>query len=112
MDLIQIFTEFWNLKAKNYEHFEVTEIIFNYRLMTTDKKEDKTPILNKPGKVKRTWVNLLKVGFYNFPMTMDLFEWGGVDFVLGDKEAIVYKNNSKAVYHIKFIDQNKKFKEK
>ena len=80
--------------------------------MTTDKKEDKTPILNKPGKVKRTWVNLLKVGFYNFPMTMDLFEWGGVDFVLGDKEAIVYKNNSKAVYHIKFIDQNKKFKEK
>ena len=31
---------------------------------------------------------------------MDLFEWGGVDVVLDDKEAIVYKRYSSAIYHV------------
>ena len=45
---------------------------------------------------------MLKFGSYNFPQTMDLYQWGEVDFILNDTEAIVYKYKSKAQYHIKF----------
>ena len=107
-DLIKVFIEHWELKTDNYEHFNIEEIIFNYKLISRE-SENITAILNKPLPVrdinKRNFVNLLKVGTYNFPITMDIFEWGGVDFILNEKEAIVYRNHSSASYHIKFIDQ-------
>lgn len=47
---------------------------------------------------------LLNLGGYNLPNTMDLFQWGDVIFYNNDQKALVYKNKSKAEYHIKFND--------
>ncbi len=99
-DLKNVFIEYWELKADNYLQFNIEEIILNYKIIS-DEKENTSTIINRPAISKpRNFYNLLNIGAYNFPMTMDLFEWGGVDFVLDDKEAIVYKRYSSAIYHV------------
>ena len=106
-DLKNVFIEYWELKADNYLQFNIEEIILNYKIIS-DEKENTSTIINRPAISKpRNFYNLLNIGAYNFPMTMDLFEWGGVDFVLDDKEAIVYKRYSSAIYHVKFLKNNK-----
>ena len=99
-DLKNVFIEYWELKADNYLQFNIEEIILNYKIISYE-KENTSTIINRPAISKpRNFYNLLNIGAYNFPMTMDLFEWGGVDFVLDDKEAIVYKRYSSAIYHV------------
>lgn len=107
MDLMQVFIEHWGLKSENYLSFNFEEIIFNYKIISKD-SENSTTILNKVKPKKSNFVNLLKIGTYNFPTTMNIFDWGGVDFILGDKEQIVYRKYSNAVYHIKFINKTHK----
>nr|YP_010561575.1 hypothetical protein OSR58_mgp15 [Ganoderma flexipes]UYX56946.1 hypothetical protein [Ganoderma flexipes] len=106
-DLRKVFIEYWALKKDNYEQFTIEEIILNYKIISDDKEKTST-IINRPAVSKPIiYKNLLNIGTYNFPMTMDLFEWGGVDFVLDGKEAIVYKRHSSAIYHVKFLTNKK-----
>lgn len=104
-ELQEIFNEYWNLKIDNYIQFTITEIIFNYLIIDDNHKISK-PKINKP-QIVYIKPNMLKSGSYNFPQTMDLYQWGTLDFILQDTEAIVYKKYSKAQYHIKFVDYNK-----
>ena len=106
-ELKVVFIEHWDLKKENYLQFNIEEIILNYKFISDD-MEKTTSIINRPTISKpRNFYNLLNVGSYNSPMTMDLFYWGGVDFVLDGNEAIVYKRNSSAMYYVKFINNNK-----
>ena len=102
--LIEYFYAHWDLKSDNYNQLSIDEVIFNYKIIDSESVHTKS-IINKPVKVERTWVDYLKIGYYNFPMNMDLFEWAGVDFIKGDKEAIVYKKYSDSVYHVYFTNK-------
>ena len=98
--LQEVFNEYWNLKVDNYNQMEVKEIIFNF-FLRENKQQVPKPIITSP---KNTNIrpNLLQIGGFNFPQTMDLYEWGTVDFILNGKEAIVYKKYSNAQYHVNF----------
>ena len=101
--LNEIFSEFWALKADNYIQDEITEILFCFK--TIPKAHNiKSSKINRP--TPKVRANLLKFGTYKFPTTMDIFEWGDVQFFPGDKEARVLKNHSKAIYNINFISNS------
>lgn len=99
-ELLSVFNEYWILKSNNYAQFSITEIHFNYKLIDNSLKITKSKI-NRSENL-RYKPELLKCGSFNFPMTMDLFQWGDVQFILECKEAIVYKHRSSAQYHVKF----------
>ena len=100
--LIENFTEFWNIKSSEYILYSISEIIFSSKIIDNShniiESKINSPISNRIEKMK----NLLTLGGFNFPTTMNLYEWGDVQFLNKDKNAIVYKNNSKAEYHITF----------
>ena len=98
--LSKTFIEYWNIKAEDYNQLTITDIIFNYRLLEPEFNITASKI-HLPKKDTFS-PNILKIGSYNFPCTMDLFLWGNVDFINYDKEAIVYKKHSSANYNIKF----------
>ena len=90
--LYEIFSEFWALKAENYSQDEISELLFCFK--TIPKSHNiKTSKINRP--TPKVRANLLKFGTYKFPTTMDIFEWGDVQFFPGDKEARVLKSHSK-----------------
>lgn len=68
-NLIEVFIEYWQLKIDNYHQFDIKEIIFNYLIIDNEQKISK-PKLNRPKPVV-IMQNLLQVGGYNFPATMD-----------------------------------------
>ena len=98
--LIDSFIEYWNIKSANYIQFTISEIILNYKIID-DSFEVSSSKIHFPDK-DTLKPNLLKCGSYNFPCTMDLFQWGSVEFINNDSEAIVYKSHSTASYFIKF----------
>ena len=98
-DLIEIFQEYWNLKSDNYQQFQIETIIFNYRLIE-DSFEISSSKLNKVKKIKTS--SLLNYGGVKLPQTMDIFQWGNVEFINNESEAIVYKYNSNSHYYITF----------
>ena len=101
--LYEIFFEFWALKAENYSQDEISELLFCFK--TIPKSHNiKTSKINRP--TPKVRANLLKFGTYKFPTTMDIFEWGDVQFFPGDKEARVLKSHSKAIYNINFISNS------
>ena len=90
--------EYWQIKTDNYIQEEFTEFIFNYKIIEEG-------ITSK--KIHRPESNTLKpikfiIGNYSIPQTMDLYQWGDVQFILNDSEAIVFKFKSKAQYHVTF----------
>ena len=90
--------EYWQIKTDNYIQEEFTEFIFNYKIIEEG-------ITSK--KILRPESNTLKpikfiIGNYSIPQTMDLYQWGDVQFILNDSEAIVFKFKSKAQYHVTF----------
>ena len=99
-ELLSVFNEYWILKSNNYVQFSITEIHFNYKLIDNSFKITSSKI-NRPENLTYN-PKLLKCGSFNFPQTMDLFQWGDVQFILDNKEAIVYKHHSSAQYHVKF----------
>ena len=99
-ELLSVFNEYWILKSNNYVQFSITEIHFNYKLIENSLKITSSKI-NRPENLTYN-PKLLKCGSFNFPQTMDLFQWGDVQFILDNKEAIVYKHHSSAQYHVKF----------
>ena len=75
-ELKVVFIEHWDLKKENYLQFNIEEIILNYKFISDD-MEKTTSIINRPTISKpRNFYNLLNIGSYNSPMTMDLFYWG------------------------------------
>ena len=99
-ELLSVFNEYWILKSNNYVQFSITEIHFNYKFIDNSFKITSSKI-NIPENLTYN-PKLLKCGSFNFPQTMDLFQWGDVQFILDNKEAIVYKHHSSAQYHVKF----------
>ena len=99
-ELLSVFNEYWILKSNNYVQFSITEIHFNYKFIDNSFKITSSKI-NRPENLTYN-PKLLKCGSFNFPQTMDLFQWGDVQFILDNKEAIVYKHHSSAQYHVKF----------
>ena len=99
-ELLSVFNEYWILKSNNYVQFSITEIHFNYKFIENSFKVTSSKI-NRPENLTYN-PKLLKCGSFNFPQTMDLFQWGDVQFILDNKEAIVYKHHSSAQYHVKF----------
>ena len=99
-ELLSVFNEYWILKSNNYVQFSITEIHFNYKFIDNSFKVTSSKI-NRPENLTYN-PKLLKCGSFNFPQTMDLFQWGDVQFILDNKEAIVYKHHSSAQYHVKF----------
>ena len=99
-ELLSVFNEYWILKSNNYVQFSITEIHFNYKFIDNSFKITSSKI-NRPENLTYN-PKLLKCGSFNFPQTMDLFQWGGVQFILDNKEAIAYKHHSSAQYHVKF----------
>ena len=99
-ELLSVFNEYWILKSNNYVQFSITEIHFNYKFIDNSFKVTSSKI-NRPENLTYN-PKLLKCGSFNFPQTMDLFQWGDVQFIKDNKEAIVYKHHSSAQYHVKF----------
>ena len=99
-ELLSVFNEYWILKSNNYVQFSITEIHFNYKLIENSLKITSSKI-NRPENLTYN-PKILKCGSFNFPQTMDLFQWGDVQFILDKQEAIVYKRHSSAQYHVKF----------
>ena len=99
-ELLSVFNEYWILKSNNYVQFSITEIHFNYKLIENSLKITSSKI-NRPENLTYN-PKILKCGSFNFPQTMDLFQWGDVQFILDKQEAIVYKHHSSAQYHVKF----------
>ena len=99
-ELLSVFNEYWILKSNNYVQFSITEIHFNYKFIDNSFKITSSKI-NRPENLTYN-PKLLKCGSFNFPQTMDLFQWGDVQFIKDNKEAIVYKHHSSAQYHVKF----------
>ena len=99
-ELLSVFNEYWILKSNNYVQFSITEIHFNYKFIDNSFKITSSKI-NRPENLTYN-PKLLKSGSFNFPQTMDLFQWGDVQFIKDNKEAIVYKHHSSAQYHVKF----------
>ena len=99
-DLAEVFSEFWELKNSNYSQINVAEVVLEYKLIDLS-FNIKTSKINKPKKylVKP---NTLNCGGFNLPQTMDLFEWGDVNFMFNETTAIVSKFNSKAEYNVRF----------
>ena len=98
--LLNSFYEYWDLKYENYLQFSIEEIHFSYKILDLSEKIKGSKInVPKKDSIKP---NLLKFGSFNFPKTMDLFEWGNVDFINNDRDAIVYKPHSNAQYRISF----------
>ena len=99
-EILSVFNEYWILKTNNYVQFNITEIHFNYKLIDYSLKI-RTSKINRPEKLTYK-PNILKCGSFNFPQTMDLYQWGDVQFILDKQEAIVYKHHSSAQCHVKF----------
>ena len=99
----EVFTEYWSLRSDNYLQFKIEEIIFNYCIIKPNNQITEQKISKAHSKIEYN-TNLLRVGSLNFPQTMDINEWGDVQYILNDKEAIVLKYKSKARYLIKFFD--------
>lgn len=99
-DLEEVYNEFWELKNSNYSQVQIAEILLEYKLID-DSFNIKTSKINKPKKY-RVKPNTLNCGGFNLPQTMDLFEWGEVNFMFNETTAIVYKFKSKAEYHVTF----------
>ena len=99
-ELLSVFNEYWILKSNNYVQFSITEIHFNYKFIDNSFKVTSSKI-NRPENLTYN-PKLLKCGSFNFPQTMDLYQWGDVQFILDKQEAIVYKHHSSAQYHVKF----------
>lgn len=58
----------------------------------------------KPNIENENRVNLLRVGSFNYPQTMNLFEWVDVQpLYYKIKSNKLKKKHSKARYHVKFI---------
>lgn len=102
--LKDVILAYWKLKSENYNQEALLDLIINYKLIDNKFNIVKSK-LNKPNKkVHRS--KLLKFGSFKLPQTMDLYEWGDVQFILNDTEAMVLKFKSHAQYHIKFKDNN------
>ena len=73
-ELLSVFNEYWILKSNNYVQFSITEIHFNYKFIDNSFKVTSSKI-NRPENLTYN-PKLLKCGSFNFPQTMDLFQWG------------------------------------
>lgn len=104
-EFISICNEYWLIKTENYIQENIVEIIFSYKIIEElSKKQIHIPESNK---VKP--LNLV-IGNYKIPQTMDLYQWGDVQFILNYSEAIVYKFKSKAQYNVTFDKYTQKVK--
>ena len=104
--ILEIFIEYWDIKDNEYLSYSINEIIFTYKIYIPNSKSKPT-IKTQISKLEtlKFKTNLLKLGGYSLPNTMDLFHWGDVVFFNNDTNALVFKNKSKAEYHITFIDE-------
>lgn len=103
--LYLIFIEFWDLKSENYTQFSVKNIIFTYKL-SENKNSDLIKINRKEKCIKLDKENpdkFDKLYGIKLPLTMDIFKWGDVHLFDNNKQAIVYKKKSPAIYRVKIF---------
>ncbi len=105
--VLEIFIEYWNIKDNEYLSYNISEIYFMYKINILNSKYKPIikPQVSKPDIMKEK-TNFLRLGGFNLPNTMDLFQWGDVVFFNNDTKALVFKKRSKAEYHITFIGKN------
>ena len=77
-----------DLRSDIYNQYGVDAYVIAYFIIPKAKKSRiSKPRLYKEG---HKVIPRIKFGGYNFPSTMDLYQWGEVQFILNDQEAIVY----------------------
>ncbi len=99
--LIELFNSYWEIKSDEYQLAESLEIIFSSNLF---KEEKLTKKIYKPNLLKIDEKSSFEFKVYKLPNTMDLTFLGDYMFTNDYTSAIVYKPNSKAIYHITLFD--------
>jgi hypothetical protein len=104
--ILEIFLESWQLKLQNYKEMKLNEIIFRYLIIPKELKVKESKIFPKEDKTKtkKDIIDTMRIGTYNLPNTTDINKWGEV-YYLNKREALVYKFNSIAEYHVKIEDK-------
>jgi hypothetical protein len=108
-DLIEIFTEFWNLRDEDYISLNPTNIVYTYKFIksTSDILVDGSENtfrtkLNKHKSIKKK-ISSIKFKGFNLPCTMDFSQWGKITNIT-ETSIIIKKLNSKFNYHISIFD--------
>jgi|SRR5882672_552883 len=97
-ELLFIFFEYWNIRSEDYHTFYIKSIFFTYAIGSVG-GEIKGPKIIKAIKPLQKEMSFKFSGF-NLPNTMDITEWGSVEFYDDYKKAIVLKSNSVSRYEV------------
>jgi len=102
-ELFSVFFEFWNIRSDDYHTFKIKSIIFTYAISPLG-GEIKVPKIVKPNKPSSKDMSFKFSGF-SLPATMDITEWGVLEFYDDYKKAIVFKPNSVTIYEISLFEK-------
>jgi hypothetical protein len=105
--LLDLFLNFWEIKSEDYHTLKFEEIIFTYKIIESNEDINKTKLSKPMIKIKEN-KPVFNFGGFNLPSTMDITKWGDYVFKNDYKNAIVYKPQSKAIYHINLFDNYQK----
>lgn len=117
--LKQLFVELWFLRNEDYILAQISDIILTYKIVSSQGLENKLLKTNENGKPYENNIdeesnrenNKITFSGYNLPGTMDIEEWGYVQFI-SENKAIVYKKKSHLEYHVEFFKKdNTRFQE-
>lgn len=101
--LISIFLEYWDLKSENYHLIQVSCINFTYRILPLNSEVTESKIVEHKS-IKSNKKSNFKLGGFNLPLTMDLYEWGHSHFYRDYSKAIIYKKGSTSEYHVTIFE--------
>jgi hypothetical protein len=106
--LEKLFQEYWDLKDEEYYLAPITDVIFPFKFIASEKQNPKNKIPTKIIKVEDTKPKEykgLKFSGFILPSTMDITNWGRIH-KLDDNNFIVYKKSSNLEYHITLSDKS------
>ena len=101
-----IYTIF-ELKEDYYNELTIDNIIYSYTVFDVGviTMHDTVQDLVKSNK---PFLGRIRIGKFSIPKTSNLKEWGQVHYIRNDKEALIFKYNSKGVYHVKFLSDRER----
>jgi hypothetical protein len=103
--LITLWKFHMDLRKEAYNQYGVDALVIAYYIIPLTKKSKSK--YSKHSRLLQRQINefkdkIIKFGGYNLPNTMDLFDWVTVQFIYGEKEAVVYRYRSTGESDVKF----------
>ena len=96
----------FELKEDYYNELSIDNLIYSYTVFDVGvitKHDSLKEILPRKPFTRR-----IRIGKFSIPKTSNLKEWGQVHYIRNDKEALIFKYNSKGVYHVKFLSDQER----